>query len=164
MVILYLALAYFFIVWIGTRLIVPHLGFNRELLPPSIPAELDQRIRQFDHESISNLDFLKKSYGFVTQTYQGSRFKTITNFWKAFQNPLNLKPGFMPCNGQNYLLRLMLIKSDRFTEKDIQIRIVPLNFFIHQYLRINVDGQWVEVDPWSAFLGVPFGKKSAFLG
>ncbi len=164
MVILYLLLAYFLVVWIGTRLVVPHLGFGREPLPSSIPAELDQRIKQFNSESSNNSDFLKKSYEFVTQTYKGSRVKTITNFWKAFQNPLDLKPGFMPCNGQNYLLRLMLVKSGRVTEKKIQIRTVPLNLFIHQYLRIDVDGQWIEVDPWSAFLGVPLGKKLAFFG
>jgi hypothetical protein len=164
MVILYLLLAYFLIVWLGTRLVVPHLGFGREPLPSSIPAELDQRIHQMNLESADNLDFLNKSYEFVTQTYKGSRIKTITNFWKAFQNPLDLKQGFMSCNGQNYLLRLMLVRSGRFKEEDIQIRTVPLNLFIHQYLRIKVDEGWMDVDPWSAFLGIPMGKKSAFFG
>ena len=164
MIILYLALAYIFLVWIGTRLIVPHLGFGRDLLPSAIPPELEQRIRQLDRESTHNLDFLKKAYGFVTQTYTGSRIKTITNFWKAFRDPLHLKPGFMPCNGQNYLLRLMLIKSRRFNEEDIQVKVVPLNLFIHQYLRVNIDGHWIDVDPWSAFLGLPFGRRSALIG
>lgn len=164
MVILYLVLIYVVVVWIGTRLAVPHLGFKREPLPPTIPNELDQRIRQLNQESANSLDFLKKSYGFVTQTYSGSRIRTITNFWRAFQNPLELKSGFMPCNGQNYLLRLMLVKSGRFTENDIRIRTVPLNLFIHQYLRVNVEGRWIDVDPWSAFLGIPIGRKSAFLG
>jgi hypothetical protein len=164
MMFLYLVLTYVFAVWIGIRLVVPHLGFKRERLPSIISNELEQRIRQLNQESSNNLEFLKKSYGFITHTYRGSRVRTVTNFWKAFQDPLNMKPGFMPCTGQNYFLRLMLIKSGRFTEQDIQIRIAPLNFFIHQYLRIKVDGNWIDVDPWSVFLGVPLGGKCSLLG
>jgi hypothetical protein len=42
--------------------------------------------------------------------------------------------------------------------------VTPFNFFIHQYLRVHVDGEWMDVDPWSAFLGVPLGKKSSIIG
>ena len=164
MIVLYLALVYVLVVWVGTGLFVPHFVFKRGQLPSVIPDELKEHIYQLNQESADKIDFLKKSYEFVTHMYRGSRVQTVTNFWKAFQNPLELNPGFMPCNGQNYLLRLMLVKSGRFTEKDIHIKTVPLNFFIHQYLCIHVSDQWIEVDPWSAFLGVPFGKKLAFFG
>ena len=163
MVIVYILLAYVLIVWIGTRLVVPHLGFTKDSLPQNIPSELEQYIQQLSSESVTNLDLLKKSYDYVTGRYHGSRVKTIMNFWKAFQDPITARSGFMPCNGQNYLLRLMLIKSGRFTEGDVQVKVVPLNLFIHQYLQVNVDGCWIDVDPWSNFLAVPLGKRSAFI-
>ena len=73
-------------------------------------------------------------------------------------------PGFLPCTGQNYLLRTMLVKSGRFQESDIQIKVVPLNLSVHQYLKVKVGDSFVDADPWSCFLGVPLGKKSSIVG
>jgi len=161
---MYLVLAYLLVVWVGIRLIVPYFGYRKDQLPQEIPPVLEQLIQQFSNDSANDFDFLEKTYEYITSKYKGSRIKTITNFWRAFQNPVNAKAGFLPCNSQNYLLRLMLVKSGRFTENHIQVRVVPLNFFIHQYLRVNIDGQWINVDPWSRFLNIKLGGRSILIG
>ncbi|MCC2631064.1 MAG: hypothetical protein K0S38_873 [Candidatus Paceibacter sp.] len=160
----YILIAYLFVVWVLARLVVPHLGFRKQSLPDTIPEDLKRKIQELNAQAIDDLDFLKKSYEYVTNLYTGSRIKTITKFWYAFENPIGHKPGFMPCTGQNYLLRLMLVKSGRFQDNDIQIKTIPLNLFIHQYLRVKVEKDFIDVDPWSHFLNVPMGKKSAIIG
>ncbi len=164
MTLLYILVAYIGIVWILARILVPHLGFSRQPLPTVLPESIQKKIDQFNTEATDDADFLSKAYGYVTATYQGSRVRTITNFLRAFENPIDHVPGFMHCTGQNYLLRLILVKNGRFQESDIRIKVVPLNLFIHQYLEVRVSERWVDVDPWSAFLNVPMGKKSFLLG
>lgn len=164
MILVWLLVAYLAIVWIALRLLVPHFGFRKEPLPESVPEPFMETIRKIDAESADNSDFLRRCYEFVTSIYYGSRIKTVTHFWKAFSDPVNQAPGFMPCTNQNYLLRLMLVKSGRFQEDDIVPKVTPLNLFIHQYLKVRVGDRWIDVDPWSAFLGVPLGKKSSIIG
>ena len=164
MIFLEAAIAYLLCIWVGLRLVVPHLGFRKEPLPETIPQNFEARIKKIGQESQDNFDFLKRAYAFVTTTYTGGRIRTITNFWVAFEDPVNHAPGFLPCNAQNYLLRLILVKSGRFQDSDIEVRTIPLNIFIHQYLRVQVDGRTIDVDPWSSFLGIPIGKKSAYIG
>jgi len=164
MLFLWLLGSYLASTWILLRLIVPHLGFKKESLPNKLPLDFEAMLHKLSIESASNRDFLAKAYYYVTSHYRGSRIRTLANFWVAFQDPINHPPGFLPCTSQNYLLRLMLVKSKRFQESDIEVKVVPLNLFIHQYLRVHVDGEWIDVDPWSAFRGVPLGKKSAFIG
>ena len=161
---LFLILIYIFIVWIVTRMVVPHLGFFKESVPENIPEEFAKVIQDLHTQATDNYDFLKKSYEYVTGLYSGSRMRTITNFWVAFENPILHKAGFMPCTGQNFLLRVMLIKSGRFQNEDIKVKNVPLNLFIHQYLKVKVGNDWIDVDPWSDFLGMKLGQKSAIFG
>ncbi|MDO8623838.1 MAG: hypothetical protein Q7R54_00570 [bacterium] len=162
MILLYALLLYVVLVWIIGRAVIPHLGFIPEKIPAVIPSELQSKIEELDFSSKDNNDFLQKSYAYITQKYTGSRLKTITRFWRAFGDVYKKDPGFLPCTGQNFLLRTLLVKSGRFQEDDIKVKTVPLNFFIHQYLAVRVDGVWVDVDPWSSFLKVPFGQKLSF--
>ncbi|MEK7155354.1 MAG: hypothetical protein AAB734_00585 [Patescibacteria group bacterium] len=164
MAFLWIVVTYFLLIWIALRLLVPNLGFRKEPLGAVVPESLMDTISKIDGESVDKHDFLRRCYEHVTKKYYGSRVKTVTHFWTAFKNPVNQSPGFMPCTNQNYLLRLMLVKSGRFQESDIKVKVIPLNLFVHQYLRVRVGGEWIDVDPWSSFIGVPLGKKSAFIG
>lgn len=161
---IYLVVAYLLLVWVGLRLAIPHLGFRKESLPAELPSDFSAEISRLNAEATDDMDFLKRTFEFVTSRYYGSRPMTIFYFWRAFQNPINHAPGFLPCTSMNYLIRLILVKSGRFQDEDIQVRVIPLNFFIHQYLKIRVGDTWIDVDPWSAFLRVPLGEKSAIFG
>lgn len=163
-VLLWLASVYIAVVWVGLRLAVPNLGFRTSPLPDAVPPELTEAIARLDAEAADNADYLRKAYAYITARYQGSRLKTFTRFWVAFLDPLRLRPGYAPCTTQNYLLRLLLVRSGRFSEGDMEVRVVLLNGFIHQYLRVHVNGAWVDADPWSASLGVPLGGRSAYFG
>ena len=150
--------------WIVGRVVIPHLGFVREKIPVTIPLELQSKIEELNSSSKGDEDFLQESYIYITQKYTGSRLKTVTQFSRAFGNVFAQSSGFLPCTGQNFLLRTLLVRSGRFSESDIKVRTVPLNFFIHQYLLVKVDGAWIPVDPWASFLKVPFGQKLVFFG
>ncbi len=164
MILLYVLVGYIVSIWVLLRLIVPHLGFKRQPLSGNVTPSLTQKIADLQAVAASDRDYLDRAYSYVTNTYRGARLETVTKFWKAFQDPATIPPGFMPCNGQNYLLRLMLVKGGRFSEDDIKIKVVPFNFFIHQYLQVKVEGGWIDVDPWSAFKGMPVGTRSAYFG
>jgi hypothetical protein len=157
-------ITYFIMVWVITRLVVPHFGFRKDQIPSNIPTELNDKINELNKSSKNNREFLENTYNYITNIYFGNRTKTITQFWRAFGNIFDKAPGFLPCTGQNYLLRTILIKSGRFSEDDIETKIVPLNLFIHQYLKIRIDNQWIDVDPWSHFIGKRIGEKSAYIG
>lgn len=161
---LYLFVGYLVFVWVVARLTVPHLGFGEDRVPDTLPEDWNARVVELSEAAADDADFLKRAYEFVVRKYSGSRLQTITRFWRAFEDPFQQPPGFMHCTGQNFILRTLLIKSGRFAETDVQVKVVPLNFFIHQYLLVRVDGKWIDVDPWSSFLGVPLGEKSVWLG
>lgn len=164
MMLFYIVVTYVVLVWVVARLIVPNLGFSKQSLPDVLPEALNATISRLNTIATTDRDFLVRAYDYVTSTYTGSRLKTLTQCWRAFGNPYQKSPGFLPCTVQNYILRTILVKSGRFSEHEIQIQTVPLNLFIHQYLNVYVDGTWIAVDPWSHFLGIPLGKHSAFVG
>ncbi len=155
---------YLVVVFIGSRLIIPYLGFKRTKLPPQIPPELFGTIRTLNQSSKDNLDFLKNSYNFVTSKYYGDKLMTFTKFWYLFKEVFSSKPGYLPCTLQNHILRLMLVKSGRFNESEIEIVVVPFNLIIHQYLEVKIDDNRIKVDPWSKSLGKPFGERSFLFG
>lgn len=163
-VVRYLSLAYLLLVWVIARLIVPHLGFSKMAIREHISKALEQEIAEMNKSAKDNKDFLKLAYEHVTDRYSGGRLKTLTQFHRAFGDLLEKSPGFLPCTAQNYLLRTMLVRSGRFTDADIELKTVPLNLSIHQYIRVWVGAEYIDVDPWSHFLGVPLGQKSWLIG
>jgi hypothetical protein len=156
-------ITYVVIVWIILPLVVPNLGIRRKV-PRELPLYWREVLDGLQASHGSDKEFLVRAYEAVTARYHGGRMETVTKFWKAFQNPFTQAPGFMYCTGMNYLLRTLLVQSGRFAEVDIKIVHVPLNFIIHQYLRVRADGVWYDVDPWAQRFGTPFGKKRVWFG
>ena len=140
-------------VFFALRLVVPYLEFRKKPVPTTIPTELTEVIDRLNNESTNDEDFLYKSYDYVVSKYYGNHHKSITMFWKAFQNPFKQKDGFMHCMGQNIILRTMLIKSGRFRDEDIELKITGISGFIHQYLLVSIGDCVMKVDPWSHFRG-----------
>lgn len=163
MLAIYYLLFHICFVWVVLRLVIPHLGFTKVPVPETVPTDIQNVIDELSRSAKNNGHFLEPAYTYVTKKHSGSRSKTVTMFWRAFQNPLYAKRGgFMPCTTQNYLLRTLLIKSGRFNESDIKLKVAPLNLFIHQYLKVNLGdhGGIIDVDPWSHFLGLKLGEKA----
>lgn len=159
-----LILLYFFSVFFILRLIVPFYGFFKARLPHKIPSYFEEKIRILNNESDSDKEFVYNCYSFITSKYYGNKVKTFIDFSYAFQDIFSHKDGYLPCTVQNELLRIMLIRSGRFQEKDIRIAVTFFDFFIHQYLLVKVQSDWIPVDPWSHFLGRKFGEKPELFG
>lgn len=109
----------------------------------------------------SKKEALDRAFEIITKRYQGYHFQTYIYFWKAFENDPNKlwkRTGFMHCTHQNFLLRLLLVKSGWFSESDIKLG-NSLVWYIspHQYLKIKIDNKIIAADPWNHRFGVPLG-------
>lgn len=166
--ILLLALGYVFLVFVALRLVVPFMGFRRWTspahIPPSITAEAQRLVTQ--HPDASS--FLLAAYGCISKRWWAGRLQTVRYAPLAFRTNMEQvwnTPGYAHCNTQNYLLYLLLLASKLFSATDIRTRTVFFNFFIHQYLQVRVNGQWVDADPAGAAIrGLPLGTHISVFG
>jgi len=157
-------LAYFFFIFVLLRLIIPYLGFNSPIVPQNIPQDFLKVIADFNKKSKTDKEYLYNAYSYITERYHEARLKTIINWNYSFKNVFSHKSGYIPWNIHNFLLKVMLVKSGRFKEEDVKTQIVFFNFFIHQYLKVKLDNQWIKVDPNSQYMGIPFGKVAIWFG
>jgi hypothetical protein len=161
---LFIIVLYFFFVFVVLRFLVPFLGFKKAPLPKTLPADFEQAIDELNKKSKTNEEFLHNAYDFITKKYHGARMRTLTDWEYSFKHPFSHKPGYIPCTIHNYLLRILLVKSNRFSDDDIKTQVVFFNFFIHQYLKVKINNTWVAVDPNSRYQGVAFGKHAVLFG
>jgi hypothetical protein len=69
------------------------------------------------------------------------------------------RSGFLHCTNQNYLLALLLVKSRKFTENDIEPKWTLLwGLSPHQYLKVKVGDNYKNIDAWAARYGIGFGR------
>lgn len=155
---------YVFLIALGSRLIIPNFGFKKSPLPEKIPDRFEKKIDELNISSKTDLEYLKGTYDFLTSKYRGDRSKTITKFWYVFEDPFSFESGYIPCVVFNYLVRVMLVKSDRFREEDVKVVVIPFNFVVHQYLKVKIDNCWIDIDPGAKYRGISFGKRSFLLG
>jgi hypothetical protein len=136
--------------------------FSREPIPKKLPKEMNAVISKLK-KTKSKEECLLKAYDFLRKRYKGYRIRTIFSYhellWKEFNRVWN-RPGFQLCSNMNWALRILLIKSGKFKEQDIQLKVSMIYFISpHQYARVKLDdATWIDVDIWGANQGVPFGK------
>ena len=159
-----LIIAYIVLVYVVSRFIIPQYGWKKSKLPQKLPEYWQTVLDELKEKSHSQEDFLKIAYAYITQKYIGGRMKTILYLSQVFQDPFSFKSGYIQCHIQNYLLRVLLVKSGYFSDEDIQIKTVFFNFFTHQYLKVKVGEKWVDVDPHESYKSVPLGKHSQWFG
>lgn len=103
-------------------------------------------------------------YSILVAKYQGYRIKTYTKLFDVFKRDIGTlwsKNGFLHCTNINYVMRTLLIKSDFFTEDDIHLRWTRIWYISpHQYLQIEVDDKWINVDIWAYAHGIKFGDNA----
>lgn len=141
-------------------MVVPNL-LAKKKLPDKLPKELAEVVSEVK-KTKSKREALKKAYSIVTSRYKGDVVPTYTKFHRLFgwdAKSIWKEHGYLHCNKQNYILRLLLVKSGWFKESDLkQKKIMLCGLSPHQYLQVRVDGAWVDVDCWAAVFGVPIGK------
>lgn len=140
---------------------IPNL-FKKEPIPKKIPLEMQKVVKKLK-KCKSKEECLKLAYGVMTKRYRGYRFTTYLRLGEIFENDVNklwARRGFLHCNLMNFLLRVLLVKSGWFKEKDIeQNHCLVWYISLHQYLRVAVGGgKKINVDLWNASYGKKFGQ------
>lgn len=166
MAIVYLVLIYFLTVFFLSRFVVPFLGFKERILPEKIPAGMADKINELKSEAGSPEEFLNLSFNYLGAKYRTGRLSTILKFnylYKTIDEAWALS-GFMPCTISNRIMKIFLTESGYFKEEEIKRRHVFLNFLIHQYLCVKVNGRWLNVDVGEKQRGLPFGGRMIWFG
>ena len=162
--ILLLLIGYLFLMFFVTRLVVPNLTFWKSKLPEKISSNIMKEIKKLKKFSKNERDFLEKAFESVGKRYSHSFAGSIIRCDKAFKTDLeivwNEKGQYQTCNVRNYLLRVMLVKSGYFKDGEIKPKAAFMNFSLHQYLLVKVDGKWTRADPWAYNLGIKLGQKT----
>lgn len=165
-VIITIIIIYLLAVFVLSRVLIPHLGFTKDVLPENIPLAWQKEVDLLKAKASSPNEFLFLTYNFLGQKYSYQswpffrRFKVFTNFSTLFisLDDLYLRSGFMHCSQLNFLLRLFLVKSGFFKEEDIRLQHVFVNFFIHQYAQVRIDNEWLDVDIFEYSSGLKIGQ------
>lgn len=163
---LYVVIAYVLVVFVLSRLVVPHLGFKEEKIEEPIPASLMDKINELKAKAKSHEDFLNLAYDYLGSRFRSERLNTFLKFNYLFK-PLNQvwqMEGYLPCTIINYLLKIFLVKSGWFMENDLRRRHVFVNFVPHQYLQVKINGNWLDVDVGEKQRGLPLGKHLKYFG
>lgn len=163
-----LVLGYFFLVFVALRLIVPFMGFRRWAPPQTISPSIQQEANTLLAGHSDQASFLEAAYAAISTRWWAGRLQTLRYAPLAFRTNLEQvwnAPGYAHCNTQNYLLYTLLLASRLFSPADIRARTVFLNFFIHQYLQVRINGKWVDADPAGATIrGLPLGTHISLFG
>jgi hypothetical protein len=127
------------------------------VLPVNLQAEIDKLKKPVTKEEV-----LHSAYDLIAKKYRGYRIKTVTRLWELFDLDAShwwAKEGFLHCTSLNYLLRIMLVGSGKFTGADIRFKWTTVNFISpHQFMQVRLDdGKWIDVDLWGKAYGVSFG-------
>lgn len=163
---LIIIISYLLLVFGLSRLVIPHLGLKKDVLPENIPAEWQKEIEFLKVKANNAEEFLFLTYNYLGQKYSYKsrpffrRFKIFPNFRTLFigLDGLYQRRGFMHCTQLNFLLRLFLVKSGFFKEENIRLKHVFVNFFIHQYAQVYLNNKWVDVDIFDYSNGLKIGE------
>jgi hypothetical protein len=163
----FLAAFYFVLIFVLARIVVPFLGFKKYPAPRDLPDEVRLAIAELEKRSFDQRSYLQAAYDFVRSRWHSERFKTITELPLAFRTDLKeiwQKSGYAHCTSINFILYALLANSKFFTPGDIRLRHTIFNLMIHQYLRVRVGKDWLDVEPSLVFLNLPVGQRPGFFG
>jgi hypothetical protein len=144
----YSAVVYILAVFVLSRFIIPHSGFEEEKIPEKLPETMLEKIREIKSRASDAERFLNLTYDYLGEKYRSERFNTIFKFhylFKSLDQAWQMS-GFMPCTISNYFLKIFLVKSGWFEETDIRRRYVFVNFVPHQYLKVKINDKWLDID------------------
>jgi len=157
----WLSFVYFILVFVLSRFVIPHLGNGVDLLPEKIPVEMEKAIDELKARAKTKEEFLNVAYQFLGKKNRSGRLNTIVKFNYLFKSLADIWriDGYIPCTQSNYLLRIFLCRSGFFQNDEIRKKYSFLNFVLHQYLEVKINGQWLAVEVGEASRGLPIGQR-----
>ncbi len=161
-----LLVTYVLAVFFFSRFFIPYLGFSKSALPAVLPRGMEKEILLLRKKARSKKHFLKVSYDYLGARFEGGRFRTFIFFHFMFKDLPYLwnKKGFVQCTILNHFLRIFLVRSGYFKDEEVRLRHTFLNFNIHQYVQVKINGSWVDVDVSWKKQGVPLGRHAFLFG
>ena len=174
--ILYFSIAilacYFFIVFVGLRLVVPFMGFGKFQPVFEFFPEIQAQIAEMEKLSSDQKTYLQAVYNFIldknkkqwNHTRGQAALKLNRLFVKNLSEIWHTKK-FVYCTGINFVVYALLTGSKYFKPEDIRARHVFVNMVIHQYLQVKIAGEWIDVDPAGIGIrGKALGEHLSFFG
>ena len=160
LVIIFLWIIFAFAIPILTFPRMPIINFSLPVhLSPELQKEIKKlkKIKDKKQVIIATLNYIKKNF----ESNSLLLFIQLHKHYYKKASAILQKKGFWPCHIQVFILRLLLIKSRKFEQDDIQVHYTFYNGIIHEYLKIRVNNKWIiRADPWGYNKGVPFGYQS----
>jgi len=163
---LYIFYIYAFIVFFLSRLMIPHLGFKKEILPEKIPKSMDIKIDEIKNESKNSIDFLTLSFIYLGKRYKTRRVSILFHLPSLFKGLDSVwqRAGYIPCTQGSYVMRIFLVRSGFFVDSDVRVKYTVLNFLIHQYLEVRIGKEWFDVDVGEFQRGIKLGSHKGIFG
>lgn len=162
--ILLIILVYFLVVFVFATFFIPHFYYREIAIPENIPESMQAKIAELKFEASSGQEFLDLTYDYLGTKYHSERWNTLLKPHYWFKNLADIWQinGFVPCHQSSFVLKVFLVKSGFFKEEDIKIKVTLLNFVIHHYLVVSVNGKKTAVDVGEKNKGLALGQNAQF--
>ncbi len=146
---------------------VPHF-LKKEPIPEITDKSLQKEIELVKAARTKN-EAIEQAMDSVTKKFKSGRFLTYALFWKTWEtNPNKLwrRDGFMHCTQENFLVRVILVKSGWVKDEEISYGYGMVWYISpHQYLKIDLDGnKKTALDPWNYYYGAKIGTYASGFG
>lgn len=138
--------------------IIPNF-FGRERIPEVLPKSM-QKIVDILKKTGSKKKCLQKAYDVISKKFEGVGIKEkIKIIFNNNTDEIWNGDGKLHCTNLNFILKVLLIKSGFFNEKDVVFKYTLIRYFSpHQYLWVRVeDDKWIKADMWAGTRGMKLG-------
>ena len=160
--ILIVVAAYWLIIFVCSHLTIPYYSWKKKPLPrhlsDQIQGEIDSLAKMYSNQGM----FLRAAYELIAKRYPMKAISTLlhipTLYIHSPEKLWNMKGKFIACHQACLLLRIFLVRSKIFSDDDIRVKYSVVNLNTHQYLQVNAEGSWIDVDVWGKKYGIPFGQ------
>jgi hypothetical protein len=148
------------------RLFIPHFFVKEPILEVTDP-DLQNAIELVAGQPTLEMA-METALRIISNKYDSKRFETYIFFYKWFEvNPNSLwkRKGFLHCTQQNYLFRVLMVKSGYLNDEQIEYGYSLVGYISpHQFLKVHVGDRIIAVDPWNYNLGATLGKYATGFG
>ena len=139
---------------------IPNL-FWKAKIPKKLPKGMQDVVDKLK-KSKNKEDCLRKAYDILSKKYRGCRFYTYRKFFDLFITDLDklwAKNGCLHCTHCCYLVRVLLVESGFFKDRDIKLKWAFVWYVSpHRYLNVKIrENKSVNIDLWGKAYGIKFG-------
>ncbi|MCB9803027.1 hypothetical protein H6761_03370 [Candidatus Nomurabacteria bacterium] len=157
-------IGYLLAIFLFAYFLIPHFGFRKISVPNDIPESMEDKINELKNSAGSPEEFLDLTYDYLGNKYHSERWNTLLKPQLWFKNLEQIWQidGFVPCHQSSFIFKIFLVRSDFFKQEDIKIKLTFLNFVIHHYLLLSLNGKQIPIDVGEKQNGLKIGEHANF--